>query len=252
MNPVRPTLRCLRDDLSLPIPPIDRLLDEVDHPVLNKAREQFADPGIPHERIAAVDDQVLFKVKIRRWRAAVWPEATLSWMVAAGVRESGSADDFYAALAAAGRTARARYNIAHRAALTTDTHTLHLLPNADDRTRHQLEAAVRFVRHLESLIPELVRRSLCDGSEHAADLDTFGVGVQVRADDGHETYVAIRIVGSVPANLTKIILDVVPGCDQSGWYPEAALPNRFLRAGEQAWSNIMDIAAAAKLLDDGE
>ena len=252
MIPIRPTLRCLRNDLSLPVPPIDRLLDEIDHPTLNKAREQFTDPGTPHERIASIDDQVLFKVKIQRWRGAVWTESTLSWLVAAGRRESGSADDFYAVLAADGRAARARYNAEHKPALTTDTYTAHLLPDADDWMRYQLEAAVRFVRHLESLIPDLVRQSLRDGREHAADLDTFSVGVQVRADDGHETYVAIRIMGSVPANLTKVILDIVPGCGQDGWYPEAALPDRDLRAGEQAWSNIMDTAAAAKLLDHAD
>ena len=133
--------------------------------------------------------------------------------------------------------------------MTSDTQTAYLLPDADDRMRHQLEAAVRFVRDLESLVPDLVRRSLRDGREHAANLDTFRLGVQVRADDGHETYVAIRIMGSVPANLTKVILDVVPGCDRDGWYPEAALPSRCLLAGEQAWSNIMDTTAAAKLLD---
>jgi hypothetical protein len=132
----------------------------------------------------------------------------------------------------------------------TDTQTEHLMPEVDDRKRYQLEAAVRFVRNLETLIPDLARRPLCDGQEHVADLDTFKVGAQVRADDGYETYVAIRITGSVPANLTKVILDMVPECDQDGWYPETALPNRRLCAGEQIWSNIMDTTAAAKLLDD--
>ena len=108
---------------------------------------------------------------------------------------------------------------------------------------------MRFVRHLESVVPDLVRRSLRDGREHVADVDTFLLGVQVRADDGHETYVAIRITGSVPDNLTAVILDIVPGCDPTGWYPEAALPDRSLGPNEQAWSNVMDTAAAAKLLE---
>ena len=46
-----------------------------------------------------------------------------------------------------------------------------------------------------------------------------------------------------------MILDIVPGCDHTGWYPEATLPDRELRANEQAWSNIMDTTVAAKLLD---
>ena len=53
----------------------------------------------------------------------------------------------------------------------------------------------------------------------------------------------------MPGNLTKVILDIVPGCDPSGWYPEATLPDRDLHGNEQAWSNLMDTAAAAKLLD---
>jgi hypothetical protein len=62
MSRVRPTLRCLQLDLILPLPAADKPLDEIDHPVLNKANSQFANPGITHERIAAVDDVVLFKV----------------------------------------------------------------------------------------------------------------------------------------------------------------------------------------------
>ncbi|MFC7242205.1 hypothetical protein ACFQO7_06900 [Catellatospora aurea] len=203
----------------------------------------------PHERIAAVDDRVLFKVKVQRWRGAVLVEPDLPWLVAAGWRESGSSDDFYAALAADARSARARYNADARPALTTDTYTAHLLPTHDDRLRQRLERATRFVRGLEALVPELVRQSLRDGHERTAELDSFDLGVQVRAEHGHETYVAVRVRGSVPPNLVPVILDIVPGCDRTGWYPEAALPDRALHPNEQAWSNIMDTAVAAKLLD---
>jgi hypothetical protein len=43
---VRPTLRCLRDDLNLPLPTARVPLDELDHPILRKAAEQFA-PATP-------------------------------------------------------------------------------------------------------------------------------------------------------------------------------------------------------------
>lgn len=72
---------------------------------------------------------------------------------------------------------------------------------------------------------------------------------RVRADHGHETYVAIGIRGSVRTDLAAVILDMVPGCDPDGWYPEATLPERRFGPNEQAWSNIIDTAAAAKLLD---
>jgi hypothetical protein len=87
----RPTLRCLHDDLKVATPSADVPLDEINHPLLAKTQAQFADPATPHERIAAIDDEVFFKVKIQRWRGAVWtdhPSADVPiWLVAAGWRE---------------------------------------------------------------------------------------------------------------------------------------------------------------------
>src|SRR5262249_30531726 len=150
------------------------------------------------------------------------------WLVAAGRREAGSLGDFYVALGTDARAARARYNTDHKPPLTTDTHTGYLLPDRDDRLRYRLEAGVRFVRRLEALLPDLVRGSLRGAREHSANRGTFTLGVQVRADHGHETYVAIRITGSVSDDLTTVILDMVPGCDPTGWYPEATMPDRRL------------------------
>jgi hypothetical protein len=100
----RPTLRCLREDLMQVVPPADTPLDEVPHPLLAKASERFADDGTPRERIASVDDQVLFKVKVQRWRGAVWmADDAIPRLVAAGQREEGSSDDFDAALTAHGK-----------------------------------------------------------------------------------------------------------------------------------------------------
>lgn len=67
----RPTLRCLTEDLRLPVPPVEQPVDELDHPLLAKARSQFAATASAHERTGAIDDEVLFKVKIQRWRGAV-------------------------------------------------------------------------------------------------------------------------------------------------------------------------------------
>lgn len=249
----RPTLRCLHNDLKLPLPPADQPLDELDHPVLHKAREQFADSDTPHERILAVDDQILFKLKIQRWRGAVWtdrPDAhPRTWVVAAGHRASGSTTDFYAALTADAQAVKSRYNGTHTPALTTNTYTKHLLPGDPDRARFQAEAATRFERILATAVRDLTRASLLDGREHTASVGGARLGIQVRADHGHETYVAVRIVGSVPDSLTVVVLDLVPGCALDGWFPEYSLPERALQAAEQAWSNLMDPTEAAKLLD---
>lgn len=249
MRSARPTLRCLSEDLDLPVPAVTVPLDEVDHPILTKTAEQFTAGDGKHERIRAVDDQVLFKVKVQRWRGAVWVDADLPWLVAAGRREDGSGDDFYAALEADGRAARARYNSAHADGLKSATYTGHLLPAREDHIRYRAEAGVRFVRRLRGTILELTRSTLRDGGEHTVDFDTFTLGLQIRADDGHETYLAVRITGSVPANLVTVILGNVPGCEADGWYPEHALPERDLLPAEQAWSNLMDPRAAARVLE---
>ncbi|MFD0883263.1 hypothetical protein ACFQ08_01620 [Streptosporangium algeriense] len=255
MSRARPTLRVLRNDLKLPVPSVRTPLDTISHPSLDKANEQFADSEVAHERIRAIDDVVLFKVKVQRWRGAVWtdaPDAEIpTWLVAAGVREDGSGDDFYAALESSGKAARARYNSEHDRPLTTGTYSGHLLPGQDDYDRYRLEAVTRFFLRLDTTVRDLARGSLRDGHEHAADFPGFRLGVQVRADDGNETYVAIRITGSVPSSLTTTILNRVPGCEPDGWFPEYALPERHLLPAEQAWSNVMDPKAAVLLLEEG-
>jgi hypothetical protein len=252
--PVRPTLRCLREDLQLPVPVALVPLDEIDHPILKKAAEQFARHETPHERIVSIDDVILFKAKAGRWRGAVSPgepgDDSQDWLVAAGLRQAGSPDDFYTALHAQARAARQRYNADHDRPLTTDTYSAPLLPGQDDRDRYLIEAGVRLARRLNTAIRQLLAGSLRDGHEHAADFPGFRLGVIVRAEEGHETYVAIRISGSIPGGLTAMILTRVPGCDADAWFPEYALPERELLPAEQAWSNIMDPKAAAQLLNE--
>ncbi|MGQ4600399.1 hypothetical protein [Nocardia sp. R6R-6] len=188
---------------------------------------------------------------MNRWRGAVYCDAPdteiTAWLVCAGIRQDGSGDDFYAVLQQECRTARQRYNAAHDKPVTTDTYSRHLLPSADDHDRYRIEAATRFALRLNKLIIDLIVGSLHDGHEHAVDLAGFRLGVQVRADDGHETYVAIRITGSVPTDLTAVILHRVPGCAPDGWFPESSLPERELMPAEQVWSNLMDPKQAARL-----
>jgi hypothetical protein len=247
----RPTLRCLREDLGLAVPPADTPLDEVPHPLLAKASERFADDGTPRERIASIDDRVLFKVKVQRWRGAVWiADDELPWLVAAGQREEGSPDDFYAVLTARGKAARSQYNAAHTPTLTTETHTSGLLPTREDELRWKAEHAVRAERRLRATVHSLLRESLLDGREHAAMLDGSALGIQVLADQGYSTYVAVRIIGSVNRRLVATILSLIPGCHLDAWMSDYAMPERAVAPEEQVWSNMMDPTAAAKLLEE--
>ena len=96
---------------------------------------------------------------------------------------------------------------------------------------------------------DLVRQSLLDGHEHASIFDGAALGIHVLAEQGHETYVAIRIIGSVPRRLVATILSLVPGCELDAWMSDYAMPERAVAPEEQIWSNIMDPAAAAKFLE---
>jgi hypothetical protein len=64
------------------------------------------------------------------------------------------------------------------------------------------------------------------------------------------SYVAIRIIGSVPRRLVATVLSLVPGCEPSAWMSDYAMPERPVALEEQIWSNLMDPAAAAKFLDE--
>jgi hypothetical protein len=73
---------------------------------------------------------------VQRWRGAVWVDADLPWLVAAGQREEGSPENFYTALAARGSAARARYNAEHSPPVSSTTYSEYLLPGHEvDRTR---------------------------------------------------------------------------------------------------------------------
>jgi hypothetical protein len=76
------------------------------------------------------------------------------------------------------------------------------------------------------------------------------VGVHVLTERGHETYVAIRIIGSVRSQLTATILSMIPGCDSAAWMSDYAMPERPMASQEQIWSNLMDPVEAAKFLDE--
>ena len=219
-------------------------LDEIDHPLLRKAAGQFAAEGTPHERIRAIDDVVLFKVKSGRWRGAVYsdddPGADVrDWLVAAApARKDRPMTSTRPCTPRRGPPGSATTR-SHDKALTTDTHAAHLLPGPDDHDRLLIEAGTRLARRLNATVRELVRGSLRDGHEHAADFAGFRLGIIVRAEDGHETYVAIRITGSVHRGLTAVILGRVPGCAPDAWFPSTPFPNgscsRPSRHGPTSW-----------------
>lgn len=112
-QPARPTLRCLRDDLTedwqdarqrgalhddpMVLPPFDSL----DHPVVRHAASVFngkADTDAQREGITGLNDPMWLKLKTARWRGAIWEDDDgQAWLCAAGLRRESEASDFYAA-----------------------------------------------------------------------------------------------------------------------------------------------------------
>ncbi len=132
--------------------------------------------------------------------------------------------------------------------LTPHEHVWKALRNPPRTADFAAEGAVRLIREVDATVRRLVRASLFDGHEHTAQVAKTSLSVLVRADSGHETYVALRILGPVPKNLLIVILDLVPGCDRNAWFPELTMPHRALNPGEQVWSTLMDPVVASQLI----
>jgi hypothetical protein len=237
---VRPTVRCVREDLGYAkLPPATLPLDRLDAPVLRKAREVCRTDPPSTGRIVSIDDRVLWKVKIERWRGAVLCELPRRWLVATGRREAGSPDDFYADLADKGRRWRAEHNRAATQPVTTDTLITPLLPVADDEDRILLEQAAAAVDEIRTVVAELVLSSARTSAEQSDDAGGCAVAVLVRRTD-QEVYVGIRISGPVRENITAVILAAVPAvADPGGWFLDV-MPGRSATPGELVWSNLLD------------
>ena len=247
----RPTIRCLKEDLRFAkLPPATEPLDQIDHVLVGKAGEVCrADPPAS-EPIRQIDDRVLWKVKIGRWRGALWCEGPSRWLLSAGYRRAGDADDFYEELGERARRWRAEYNRTHAPPLTTDTWTEPLLPSRDDKDRLALETAVRIVDDVRPTVLGLVLGSARSGAEVTDEAGGCELGVLVQRSELGEVYIGIRIVGPARPETHAIVLDAVPAvADRSGWFIDS-MPGRATRPGEIVWSNVLDADELDRLLLD--
>lgn len=246
---VRPTMRCLFEDLGIShLPPASQPLDTLDHVLLQKAQQLYPTRATPGERIVSIDDHVFFKVKVERWRGAVDRDSSPQWLCAAGSRQEGSPDDFYQALVDQCRSWRKDYNRHHARTLTTDTYSDSLLPTDDDRDRILLEDAVAQETILSTTLPALVKSALQhEGVEQRAEIAGCLIGVYVTRDDFDSIYVGIRIIGSVPPDTYAVVLSEVPGTTIDDWHIDA-MPQRANEVAEVVWSAIMDPVVAESFL----
>lgn len=217
---VRPTRRALAD-LDRDVPDLGTPLDEIEHAVVKSAQSvpEQRDAGGP-ERIIALKDRVWFKVKVRHERALVTALAEgervvdlpsdigVWWIGACGRRRADSPQhDFYA-------------SIVRECTEGKSVLTARLLPTEWDWKRLTAEQALAWRRAMQGLVIRLIVVSLNSGRVAIAEFRDHRIKALVRADNGHEAYLAIMAEGIPDPKVFALLLDCVPGVDPADWQPE--------------------------------
>lgn len=133
---VRVTIRCLNEDLGIPLPGSDTDLGQLDIPLVEECRRlaELAPRG--QKRILSIDHPLVYRVGHGRWRGASWvdEEHKLLWLLAAEQREEGSLDDAYV-----------HFESLH------DVNRL--LPTRDDYLRDRVEEGARVFATVKAELP---------------------------------------------------------------------------------------------------
>ena len=246
---VRPTKPCLTD-LALALPDLGIPLNEIDDPIIVTAQT------VPHQRdsggaqrILSLSDRVWFKVKTGDQRAVVTelrgedlpgaflPDVGAWWIGAAGHRQADSAQrDFYASIkreSTSGKTVS----------------TEHLLPTDWDWRRLSAEQAVAWRREMKRMVVRLIAMSLTTGQLAVAEFRQHRIKALVRADNGHEAYLAIIAEGIPDPDMFALLLDCVPGISPDNWQPEPSpLADMESSPGEIIWSTLFPSEVASAIL----
>lgn len=218
----RVTLRCLRDDLRLQLPPIETDLGKIEHPLLEETRRLAPTAPAGQKRILAIEHPLVYRLRHGRWRGATWLEddAERFWLCGAALREQGSRNDPYelfVALHDAGR----------------------LLPDDDDRERDALERDTRILDAAADAIEDaLANASSHPGQDVALRLDGLvDVRLHVTAP-GEEVWVAIatratdeRVVEEILRNVLFRLVFEAAGTEI--WEPRSDWPS-----GQLAWFEV--------------
>jgi hypothetical protein len=247
---VRPTQRCLAD-LGLSVPDLGQPLDELDNPVIAAAQAVPAqrDAG-GAQRILSLSDRVWFKVKTDDQRAVVTrlhdddlprglpPSVGAWWTGAAGRRQADSPQrDFY-------EMVRRECAVGRRTVTTAC-----LLPIDWDWKRFAAEQALAWRREMRRMVIRLIVTSLKSGQLAVAEFRQHRVKALVRAEDGHEAYLAIIAEGIPDTEIFALLLDCVPGIACDDWQLEPSHAEMEPSPGEIIWSTMLPSETASSLLE---
>lgn len=222
---VRPTFRCLLDDLAIDddlrsgraairaLP--ERLAEDpnfllpfalvdVSHPILDKANLIAGDPAAVREPIKTIADRDVVKVKTHRHRGALWRDPDgVWWLLAAGFRRDDGARDFYRDLE---RFSRDSSPIA-----PTEADRRYLLLEA----AYEQECEIERQAHAEVLVAVL---DAARQSDTAVTFEVFGARVQVRLVPDEDTLWVLEMHWELTRfedqdRFPEDVLAMVPGHD---------------------------------------
>ncbi len=216
------TLRCLREDLGLDVPPVEVDLGGIEHPLIAEARRVAPTAPRGQKRILAIEHPLVYRLRHGRWRGATWLETDAGrfWLCAAALREAGSADDAYE--------------------LFTALHTAgRLLPDDDDRLRDALERNTRVIEAAAGEIPSVLAEAsasrghdvsvrlgeLIDARFHVSGVsDEVWVAIATQAADGRLVDERLRDV------LFRVVFDAAGA--------EVSEPRADWPSGPLAWFEV--------------
>ena len=241
---VRPTLRCLIDDLGNEVGPTSlrsvlstarrdmaansRFLFPVplaaaEHLLTDKANLLALDPNADREPIVSITDRSAIKVKSSDRRGALWVDTEGTWwLLAAGRRKNDGPGDFYRELAKFGRDSSP------------------IAPTADDLKYFKLETAYIADCALDrdahtAIVEAILSAAASPGQPQSADVFSARVGVQIDAEPGDEMLTVafdflsfdqrarfpVDVLAFVPGFETLDDWDVMPSLrsgDPETWY----------------------------------
>jgi hypothetical protein len=150
----RPTIRCLVEDLGIPLPEVSVDLGKIDDPWIAELRRVAPTSPTGQRRILSIAYPLVYRLRVSSERGATWvDDEDVVWLCAVRRREEGADDDAFVWFGELHSTGR-------------------LLPTDDDRLRERAEETVGLVRRLQLDLFHLVDEAVGNPStEQAADLD---------------------------------------------------------------------------------
>ena len=105
---------------------------------------------------------------------------------------------------------------------------------------------------MKRLVITLINMSLTTGQLAVAEFQRHRVKALVRADNGHEGYLAIIAEGVPDPAVFALLLDCVPGIAPEDWQPEPSpLAEMEPASGEIIWSTLFPPEVACAILELG-